>query len=142
MDGRELFMRAGSCIQREIDCKVQSISVSTHGVCRKTLRDVNRDSGAQLATKIFRQKLYVLWSQIRWLGLNRLINRQRTLRYRGRAARALRLPRSDRLSASASTGERYIDVRPIRGEVFPHRQSYWRKRRCQLARRQTPVVQA
>src|SRR4029453_3401214 len=79
---------------------------------------------------------------IAWLGPNRFINRRRTLRYRGRAARAPRLPRSDRLSASGSTGERYIDVRPIHGEVFPHRQNYWRKRRCQLAHRQIPVVQA
>ena len=55
---------------------------------------------------------------------------------------APRLVRSGRLSASASIGARCIDVRPIHGEVFPHRQNYWRKRRCQLARRRIPVVQA
>ena len=68
-------------------------------------------------------------------GACRFIDRQRTLRYRGRAVRAPRLLRSGRLSASASIGARCIDVRPIHGEVFPHRQNYWRKQRCQLARR-------
>jgi len=43
----------------ELDCNLQSISASIEAVCRKTLQDVNRDSGAKPEAKEFRKKLSV-----------------------------------------------------------------------------------
>jgi len=50
----------------ELDCNLQSISASIEAVCRKTLQDVNRDSGAKPEPKEFRKKLYVSQNRQAW----------------------------------------------------------------------------
>jgi hypothetical protein len=43
-------------MRNSLDCKLQSISASIEAVCRKTLREVNRNSAAKPGPKNFRQK--------------------------------------------------------------------------------------
>jgi hypothetical protein len=53
------IIRSVESVEPELDCNLQSISASIEAICRKTLQDVNRDSGQNPCSNNFRKKLYV-----------------------------------------------------------------------------------
>jgi len=54
MTTRTALFKIHLSVSQELDRKLQSISASIEAVCRKTLQEVNRDSGAKSPTlKIF-----------------------------------------------------------------------------------------